>query len=146
MENSVLITGASGGLIGASYFRELVLRQKNGQNVHPYSNSHREKISTDVARCRRVAKVKPYGLDKALEVSELLPPEAAYKDLTAAHIEAYEAGLDKFMAGQWTEAIKFLHRVPPEDRVKDFLTEFIISNKRTPSPNWDGVIELQSKG
>jgi adenylate cyclase len=36
--------------------------------------------------------------------------------------------------------------VPPEDRVKDFLTEFIISNKRTPPANWNGVIELESKG
>jgi hypothetical protein len=47
MENSVLITGASGGLIGASYFRELVLQKKLGRDVKPYSNSHREKISTD---------------------------------------------------------------------------------------------------
>src|SRR5688572_15697198 len=47
MENSVLITGASGGLIGASYFRELILQQKLGVNIKPYSNSHREKISTD---------------------------------------------------------------------------------------------------
>jgi adenylate cyclase len=106
----------------------------------------REKVSVDVARCRRVAKVKPYGLDTALEVSELLPPEAEYKDLTAAHIEAYEAALDRFMEGEWSEAIKLLHRVPPEDRVKDFLTEFIISYKRTPPPNWDGVIVLDTKG
>ena len=90
--------------------------------------------------------MKPYGLDTALEVSELLPPEAEYKDLTAAHIEAYEKALDKFMAGDWSEAMKLLHRVPPEDRVKDFLTEFIISNKRTPPANWNGVIELESKG
>jgi len=106
----------------------------------------REKISADVVRCRRVAKVKPYGLDTPLEVSELLPPEAEYADLTAAHIAAYESALDKFIAGDWSEAIKFLHRVPPEDRVKDFLTEFIISNRRTPPPNWDGVIVLESKG
>lgn len=47
MENSVLITGASGGLIGASYFRELKLREKQGQSVKPYSPFHQEKISTD---------------------------------------------------------------------------------------------------
>jgi hypothetical protein len=47
MENSVLITGASGGLIGASYFRELKLREKHGLNVRPYAESHRQKISTD---------------------------------------------------------------------------------------------------
>jgi hypothetical protein len=47
MEKSILITGASGGLIGATYFRELVLQNKMGVNVKPYSNTHRDKISTD---------------------------------------------------------------------------------------------------
>lgn len=47
MENSILITGASGGLIGASYFRELKLREKQGQDIRPYAAYHRQRISTD---------------------------------------------------------------------------------------------------
>jgi hypothetical protein len=47
MKKSILITGASGGLIGASYFRELKLRELDGQPTHPYSIAHRQKISTD---------------------------------------------------------------------------------------------------
>lgn len=47
MENSILITGASGGLLGASYYRELVLRKKTGEPVNPFAVVHREKISTD---------------------------------------------------------------------------------------------------
>lgn len=47
MNNSVLITGASGGLIGASYFRELKLREKKGERVKPYAASHLKRISTD---------------------------------------------------------------------------------------------------
>jgi hypothetical protein len=47
MEHSILITGASGGLIGASYFRELKLREKMGEPIKPYAAFHREKISTD---------------------------------------------------------------------------------------------------
>jgi hypothetical protein len=47
MNQSVLITGASGGLIGASYFRELKLREAHGEPVKPYSSIHRDKISTD---------------------------------------------------------------------------------------------------
>jgi hypothetical protein len=46
-DHSVLITGASGGLIGASYFRELKLREHKGEPVNPYAYIHREKISTD---------------------------------------------------------------------------------------------------
>lgn len=45
--NSILITGASGGLIGASYFRELKLRKSLGEYENPYSPTHRMKISTD---------------------------------------------------------------------------------------------------
>lgn len=46
-DNTALITGASGGLIGASYFRELKLRQHNGEPVNPRDVSHRVSISTD---------------------------------------------------------------------------------------------------
>lgn len=47
MEQTMLITGASGGLIGASYFRELKLRELEQENSKPYSAIHRQNISTD---------------------------------------------------------------------------------------------------
>lgn len=47
MKNSMLITGASGGLIGASYFRELKLEQSQGHNINPYAQSHLWRLSTD---------------------------------------------------------------------------------------------------
>jgi hypothetical protein len=47
MKQSILITGASGGLIGASYFRELKLRELEGEKLNPYHQIHRQKISTD---------------------------------------------------------------------------------------------------
>jgi hypothetical protein len=45
--NSVLITGASGGLIGASYYRELKLRESLGEDIRPFSKKHRDQISYD---------------------------------------------------------------------------------------------------
>jgi hypothetical protein len=47
MKKCILITGASGGLIGASYFRELKLRAHQDNTVTPYAAIHREKIATD---------------------------------------------------------------------------------------------------
>ncbi|MEX1238560.1 MAG: patatin-like phospholipase family protein [Cyclobacteriaceae bacterium] len=47
MKNSILVTGASGGLIGASYFRELKLRQQLGEPMNPYAPVYRQKISAD---------------------------------------------------------------------------------------------------
>lgn len=46
-KHSILITGASGGLIGASYYRELKLRQAISDTINPYSLVHRANISTD---------------------------------------------------------------------------------------------------
>ena len=100
---------------------------------------------SDVARVRRVAVVRPYGLDTPLEVSELLPPEAEYPKLTDEHIGFYESGLDAFLAGAWREAYELLRHVPTDDLVSDFLTVFIAQHKRTPPPDWDGVIPLSSK-
>lgn len=46
-KHSILITGASGGLIGASYYRELKLREETGENIDPYGLKHRRQISSD---------------------------------------------------------------------------------------------------
>ena len=105
----------------------------------------REQVPRDVARVRRVAVVRPYGLDKSLEVSELLPPESTYPKLTDQHIGFYESGLDAFLAGAWREAYELLRHVPTDDLVSDFLTVYIAQHKRTPPADWDGVIALSSK-
>lgn len=105
----------------------------------------RETISPQVARVRRVARIRPYGMEGAVEVSQLLPPEARYPQLTDQDIVAYEAALDALLNREWERAFELLHHVPAEDRVKDFLTVFIAQNNRTPPENWDGVIPLLSK-
>lgn len=47
MENAILMTGASGGLIGATYFRELTLQKIEGEPVNPYATDHLWKLATD---------------------------------------------------------------------------------------------------
>jgi adenylate cyclase len=101
--------------------------------------------SRQQVRLRRVAVVRPYGLDKPLEVVELLPPAADYPQLSDEHIAEYERALDDLLVGRWPEAFERLHRVPADDRVKDFLTVFIAQHNRTPPDNWNGVIPLASK-
>jgi adenylate cyclase len=97
------------------------------------------------ARLRRVARVRPYGLDTPLEVSELLPAAADYPQLSDEHIAAYEAALDALLARDWSRAFSLLHRVPADDRVKDFLTVYIAQHNRTPPDDWDGVIAVSEK-
>ena len=98
-----------------------------------------------VARIRRVARVRPYGLDTPLEVCELLPPAGDNPELSDENIAAYEEALDALLSGDWSRAFSLLHRVPADDRVKDFLTVFIAQHNRTPPPDWDGVIGIADK-
>lgn len=47
MNHAVLISGASGGLIGAAYFRELYLRQQQGEKIDIYAKEYYENITRD---------------------------------------------------------------------------------------------------
>jgi adenylate cyclase len=105
----------------------------------------REQLPANVARLRRVARIKPFGLEVPLEVTELLPPENEFSQLTCAQIGKYEQALDDFCAGHWQAAFEHLHQVPADDRVKDFLTMFIVQHGRTAPEGWNGVISLPSK-
>ena len=105
----------------------------------------REQLAPHEGRLRRVAVVKPYGLDTPVAVSELLPPAAQYPQLTDSQIADYEAALAAFQQGQWSQAYELLHRVPPTDRVKDFLTIYIAQRNRTPPADFQGFIPLQTK-
>jgi hypothetical protein len=48
MKQTVLMTGASGGMIGATYFRELYLEKMQGKNINLYDSSYTERTSMDL--------------------------------------------------------------------------------------------------
>jgi len=105
----------------------------------------RAHLPADVARVRRLARVKPAGLETALDVSELLPPAGPDAVLTNLHLADYAEAVVAFIAGDWATADERLHRLPPRDRGKDLLTGFILQHNHTPPPGWDGVVPLAAK-
>ncbi len=105
----------------------------------------RRLVPAEVARVRRIARVSPYGIDVAIEVSELLPPEDRFPQLSNQHLATSETALDAFLAGDWPKAYDLLRRIPTEDRVSDFLMVYIAQHNRTAPDDWDGVIRLSSK-
>lgn len=48
MDKTFLINGASGGMIGAAYFRELYLRRKKGENINLQSPRYTDDIAGDL--------------------------------------------------------------------------------------------------
>jgi adenylate cyclase len=96
-------------------------------------------------RCRRLGCVRPYGMENALVVSELLPPAEQDPTLSDQNLADFNAAVDALLAGKWSDALELLHKVPARDRAKDFLTIFIVQNNYEPPLNWDGVIPMPAK-
>jgi len=48
MKKIFLITGASGGMVGATYFRELYLQRQKGKNIDPQDEKYVDDIASDV--------------------------------------------------------------------------------------------------
>ncbi len=94
-------------------------------------------------RLRRLANVRPAGLQNPVEVCELLDAEGtSSQSLTDAQIATYEASLDALNEGRWDQAYEMLHALPSWDRPKDVLLATILSHNRVPPENWNGIIDL----
>lgn len=102
-------------------------------------------LASDELRFRRLARLRPYGMEAPVTVSELLPRAGEPNVLDRDGVALYEKALDAFTAGKWNDAFALLHEVPPWDQGKDFLTSHILSHQREPPPGWDGIIRLESK-
>ena len=111
----------------------------------PTAEFLRAQMPGHAARVRRLAKVRPYGLETTLIVTELVPPAGPESVLTDEHLADYDSALEAFLAGEWIKAYELLHKLPPQDRGKDLLTGFILQYNHTPPPNWEGVIPLLNK-
>ena len=97
----------------------------------------------DLMRIRRLARIKPPGMETPVEVSELLPPATELPELSDQHLAAFESAVTALQQGNWAEALARLHHVPPDDLAKDFLTVFIAQHNRIPPPEWDGVVSIR---
>lgn len=96
-------------------------------------------------RVRRLAVVRPAGMENPIQVSQVLPVAGSGCCLSDADIANYEQALDRFTAGHWAEAFDRLHQVPADDTAKDFLTVYIAQHNRTAPDDWPGYIVLQQK-
>ena len=111
----------------------------------PTARIAKERLSKEEGRTRHMGRVLPVGMETAVEVSELLPPESQYPLLSDKQIEQYEQGVEHFTNGDWEAAWQCLHNMPAGDRAQDFLAMPIVQNNRTAPADWDGVIRLDRK-
>ena len=109
------------------------------------ANAVRERLPHDEGRTRKLARVLPYGSERPLVVSELIPPLRELPGLSDDDLENYETAVDAFSTGRWDDAYRLLHRLPPDDRAPDFLNQLITAQNRVPPAGWDGIVRLPTK-
>ncbi len=105
----------------------------------------REQMAPEEGRVRRLLSVLPYGMDRSLVVSELVPAESEYPLLSSQHLQDFETGLQFFVNGEWDSAWRHLHRMPADDRAQDFLSMLITRHDRRAPDDWDGIVRMQKK-
>ncbi|MCA9035875.1 MAG: FHA domain-containing protein [Planctomycetaceae bacterium] len=115
--------------------------------IDEYLDQHiRLNMPPDEGRVRRLLRLLPYGMDKPLTVSELVPPESRFPVLTSKHLNDFELGVEEFTQGRWAEAWKHLHSMPAEDRAQDYLSMMITQHDRKAPADWDGIVRMRKKG
>lgn len=105
----------------------------------------RESLPSNEGRIRRLARVLPYGLERPVVVSELLPGEAELPEFTAKHLTDYDEAVDHFLAGRWEQAYRLLRTMPPGDRAQDVLTGQIVQAGRLAPAEWPGYLRFEGK-
>jgi len=105
----------------------------------------RDKLDHREGRVRKLAQILPYGMEKAVIVSELLPPSEHPETLTDQELSCYEQAVECFISGDWEESFRLLHDIPASDRAQDFLSLQIARSNRVAPSDWDGTIRFDSK-
>lgn len=99
----------------------------------------------DEARVRRMARIRPAGMDTPLTVYELLP--ALRKDVTVSDelIAQYEEGINAVLDGKWSEAVDLLSEFRDYDGPTKFvMSQMELTNFEVPA-DWDGAFRLMNK-
>jgi adenylate cyclase len=105
-----------------------------------------EKSDSELAqRVRYLAAIQPAGMDRAVGVYELLPPDSNESSLPPALVRLFHEGRKAFERGNWPEAREHLARVAKSgDGPSKFLLQYM-DRLQSPPKDWDGRVVLTSK-
>jgi adenylate cyclase len=107
-----------------------------------YVNSFMPK---DEARCRRMARVRPAGMETPLTVYQLLPPAREEGTISDEMISKYEAGINAVLDGNWSEAVELLSEFRETDGPTSFVMDQMEQTSFEAPADWDGAFKLTKK-
>jgi adenylate cyclase len=107
-----------------------------------YVNSFMPK---DEARVRRMARVRPAGMDTPLTVYQLLPSVKNEATVSDEMIAKYEDGISAVLDGKWSEAVELFSEFRGADGPTDFvMNQMELTNFEVPA-DWDGAFTRTKK-
>lgn len=97
------------------------------------------------ARFRMVARMRPRGMDDAVDVYQLLPTGVGYDDISDDDLAQYERAAQHLIGGEWDKAQKILNSILPDDGPANYLRGLLADHNASPPTDWDGAINLLQK-
>ncbi len=91
---------------------------------------------------RRLARVRPSGIESAINIYELSDVGSSHCQLDSEKIRCYESGLDAFLGGDWKLADEMLSSLDEFDTPSKMLRAYLKKHQNRPPDHWDGVIDL----
>lgn len=105
----------------------------------------RGQLPTTEGRMRFIARMRPRGMDDAVDVYQLLPTGLNFDSITDAELAQYEAAVHEVIAGNWDKAQMLLKDILPDDGPANYLRGLLADHASEPPTGWDGAINLLSK-
>lgn len=97
------------------------------------------------ARIRKLARIRPAGFAKAVELWQIMPDLPPYDSLNLEDLKKWDEAMALFRDGKWPQAWVEFENVPATDKPREFMMDFIRTHNFQPPPDWDGVIPMRTK-
>ena len=101
-------------------------------------------LDAEEGYCRRVACLRPAGVDEPLNAYALVSAQDKDLALTGEQLRAHDAAVEAMIHSTWDEAKELLDLLPLTDGPANFLRAALTNLGEAPN-DWDGAINMEDK-
>jgi len=102
-------------------------------------------LPPSIGRVRPLARVRPYGMETAQTVYELVATPRAVAQQWDQQQGQYDDALQAFQLGDWQNARQLFANLHPSDTAARFYCRWIDQHAQRPPSDWDGILCLTTK-
>jgi hypothetical protein len=103
-----------------------------------------QSLSAAEGYCRRLACLRPAGVETRVNAFALIPSEDADLALSGEQLRAHAEAVDAIIGNAWDKARQLLQQLPLTDGPANFLRN-VMANLGNAPPDWDGAINMEDK-